>query len=502
MNVTEKRNGKTNQTLLLGMVPPQNLDIEEAVLGVCMLEAHAFATTNQYLWAAVFYKDAHQKVYNAYCKLFDNSKPIDMLTVVQQLTENGELESVGGAWYVTRLTNNVTSSAHLEDWCKLLLELFMKREGIRLSGDLIQDCYSDETDAFDIFNKADNEIINLQEKVLRGQIADIGYYVKRVYEQYEVVKATGVLGLKTMIEPIDRVMCGLVAPDLIIIAARPGSGKTALAMSITKNLSFDQNVPCAWFSLEMDGVQLVRRMASMITGIDHTSIRNGHIYSNLEVEFYKTLDEISQKPIFIEDKGSINIRELRSRAIILKRKHAIKYIIVEYIQLMSGIDVKNKNRNDIVGEISRGLKQLAKELEVPVIGLAQLSRAVEARSDKIPQLSDLRESGSIEQDADSVLFLMRPEQYGLMNEYNIEGSEYSSRNLCLGIIGKNRHGETKNIAMKWNGATMTVSSHQEGLQTYVAAAPQKNISIPYNNQIPRNVSGDDSWPSMEEKELY
>jgi replicative DNA helicase len=168
---------------------------------------------------------------------------------------------------------------------------------------------------------------------------------------------------------------------------------------------------------------------------------------------------------------------------------------------MSGIDVKNKNRNDIVGEISRGLKQLAKELEVPVIGLAQLSRAVESRSDKIPQLSDLRESGSIEQDADSVLFLMRPEQYGLMNEYNIEGSEYSSRNLCLGIIGKNRHGETKNIAMKWNGATMTVSTHQEGLQTYVAAAPQKNISIPYNNQIPRNVSGDDGWPTMDEKDL-
>ena len=500
MNVTEKRKERNVLDMQFGKIPPQNPQFEEAVLGVCMLESHAFATTNQYLWAGVFYKDSHQRIYNAFCKLFDDSKPIDLLTVVQQLTESGELEQCGGAWAVTKITNDVTSSAHLEDWCKLLLELFMKREGIRLSGELITDCYSDETDAFDVFNKADNEIINLQEKVLRGQIADIEYYTKKVYEQYETVKATGVLGLKSMIEPIDRVMCGLVAPDLIIIAARPGSGKTALAMSITKNISFDQNIPCAWFSLEMDGVQLVRRMASMITGIDHTSIRNGHIYSNLELEFYKTLDEISTKPIYIEDKGSINIRELRARAIILKRKYGIKYIIVDYIQLMSGIDSKNKNRNDIVGEISRGLKQLAKELDIPVIGLAQLSRAVESRSDKIPQLSDLRESGSIEQDADSVLFLMRPEQYGLMNEYNIEGNEYMPKNLCLGIIGKNRHGETKNIAMKWNGATMTVSTHQEGMQTY-QSLPVKNISIPYNNQQPRNVSGDDGWPTYDEKDL-
>lgn len=838
MNLTEKKNGKKAFDLNLGKVPPQNVDFEEAILGICMLEGHAFASANQFIWAEVFYKDANQKIYDCFCRLFDQNKPIDILTVVQGLRDNGELELVGGAYYVTRLTNSVTSSAHLESWCKTLLELYMKREGIRLCGDLMQDCYNDEKDAFDIFNKADNEIINIQERVLSGQIADIDHYAKKVYEQYETVKATGVLGLKTMIEPFDRVMCGLVAPDLIIIAARPGSGKclgkgtkvmmydgsfkkvediivgdvlmgddstprnvlsicsgienmyrinqrkgisytvneshilslkrsrnenkhikgdviniplldwvnssnkfktnykgykvsvdfpekeleiepyflglwlgdgdknnlritkpdieietylheyaerlglgltvltpknrcksyniraessfvgcnsllnlfkknnlignkhipieylvnseknrlellaglldtdgycsksgfeiivkneelcnqikylsdslgfrtlvtpkkgkikslgfigdyfritingdchkiptkivrkkasirttlkdwkvtsidvnpigvgeyfgfeidgnrlflledmtvthnTALALSMTKNLSYDQNIPCAWFSLEMDGVQLVRRMASMITGIDHTSIRNGHIYQNLEPDFYKALDEISRKPIYIEDKGDINIRDLRARAIVLKRKYNIQYIIVDYIQLMSGIDVRNKNRNDVVGEISRGLKQLAKELNIPVIGIAQLSRAVESRSDKIPQLSDLRESGSIEQDADSVLFLMRPEYYGLMNEFTIEGKEYSPNGLCLGVIGKNRHGETKNIAMKWNGATMTMSTHTDGIGTYLAV-PQKNISLPYNNQQPRNVSADDGWPTMDEKDL-
>jgi replicative DNA helicase len=500
MNVAEKKNGRKSIDLNLGKVPPQNVDFEEAILGICMLEGHAFASANQFIWAEVFYKDANQKIYACFCRLFDENKPIDMLTVVQGLRDSGEIEAIGGAYYITQLTHNVTSSAHLESWCKTLLELYMKREGIRLCGELMQDCYNDESDAFDIFNKADNDIINIQERVLSGQIADIDHFAKKVYEQYETVKATGVLGLKTMIEPFDRVMCGLVSPDLIIIAARPGSGKTALALSMTKNLSFDQNIPCAWFSLEMDGVQLVRRMASMITGIDHTSIRNGHIYQNLEPDFYKALDEISRKPIYIEDKGDINIRDLRARAIVLKRKYNIQYIIVDYIQLMSGIDIRNKNRNDIVGEISRGLKQLAKELNIPVIGIAQLSRAVEARSDKIPQLSDLRESGSIEQDADSVLFLMRPEYYGLMNEFTIEGKEYSPNGLCLGVIGKNRHGETKNIAMKWNGATMTMSTHSDGLGTYLDI-PQKNISVPYNNQQPRNVSGDDGWAEFSEKDL-
>jgi replicative DNA helicase len=368
----------------------------------------------------------------------------------------------------------------------------MKREGIRLSGELIQECYSDETDAFDIFNKADNEIINLQERVLSGQIADINYFAKKVYEQYESVKQTGVLGLKTMIEPIDRVMCGLVAPDLLIIAARPGSGKTSLALSITKNITYDQNIAGAWFSLEMDGVQLVRRMASMITRIDHSSIRNGHVYENLEPSFYQVLDEISKKPLYIEDKGDMNIRELRARSIVLKRKYNIQYIIVDYLQLMSGIDDRNKNRTDIVGEISRGLKLLAKELVIPVIGLSQLSRAVESRSDKIPQLSDLRESGSIEQDADGVLFLMRPEQYGLMNEYSIEGREYHPNNLCLGVIGKNRHGETKNIPLQWHGSTMTISTHSEANQGYLPT-PQKIIQPIHNITPPRNVTGSDEW---------
>jgi replicative DNA helicase len=505
MNVTKTKNGKLAIDLNYGKIPPQNVEIEESILGVCMLEGHAFATANQFIFEQVFYKDAHQRIFQAFCKLFDSNKPIDMMTVVQQLRENSDLELVGGAYAITKLVQYVSSSAHLEDWCKILLELYMKREGIRIAADLQVDCFSDDTDSFEVFNKADNDIINLQERVLSGQIANIGSFSRKVYEQYETVKLTGVLGIRSGIEPIDRVMSGLVSPDLIILAARPSQGKTALALSITKNVTYDQKIEGAWFSLEMGGDQLVRRMTSMVTGIDHEAIRKGTIAPHLETAFYKALDDISTLPLYIEDRPNLNIRDLRTRAIVLKRKHNIKYIIVDYIQLMSGVDTKNKNRNDIVGEISRGLKMLCKELDIPIIALSQLNRAVESRADKIPNLGDLRESGAIEQDADAVLFLMRPEFYGLMNEYSIEGKEYAPQGLCLGIIGKNRHGVTKNIAMEWVGNKMTIQTHTSGLSLLPYEQQNnspKNISLPYNNQQPRNVSADDSWLTMDENKLF
>lgn len=492
-----------NVDLSLAKVPPHNKEIEISVLGVCMLEVFAFATANQFIFSDVFYFDNHRKIFNAFLKLFDANKPIDILTVHQSLVESGQLDEVGGAYFITQLTNNVTSSAHLEDWCKILLELYMKREGINILGGMVNDCFDEQTDAFEIFNKADNEIINIQERVLKGQIADVDFFAKKVYEQYENVKVTGVLGLKTGIEPIDRVMCGLVSPDLLIIAARPGAGKTALAMSITKNLSVDQNIAGAWFSLEMDGVQLVRRLTSMVSGINHKDIREGKIRQELEIDFYKTLDMVSSKPIYLEDKAMINIRDLRARAIVLKRKYNIQYIIVDYLQLMSGIDNKKSNRNEIVGEISRGLKMLAKELHIPVIALSQLSRKVEERSDKIPQLSDLRESGSIEQDADCVLFLMRPEYYDMMNEFTIEGQEYSPRGLCLGIVAKNRHGDTKNIAMQFVAETMYMRTHTDGAESFLPM-PKNITSTPHNIQHAKNVLGEKTEfdEGFDESQLY
>jgi replicative DNA helicase len=230
-------------------------------------------------------------------------------------------------------------------------------------------------------------------------------------------------------------------------------------MSISHYVSVLNGIAGAWFSLEMDGVQLTRRLASIDSGISHELIRQGKVPQEYENKFFNSLDRISKAPIYIEDKGSINIRAIRTRANILVRKNGIKYIIVDYLQLMEGVDVKNKNRNDIVGEITRGLKMLAKELNIPVIALSQLSRKVEERGDKMPQMSDLRESGNIEQDADEILFLMRPEKYGLTEPVIIGGCEYDVKGLCIGKADKNRHGECLNFAMSFTGQTMHITTH-------------------------------------------
>jgi len=390
---------------------------------------------------------------------YDESKKIDILTVVDRLKKEEQLDMVGGAYYVTKLTNDVVSSANIVDHCRIILELYLKREMIRISGEAIGRSYDDSEDAFEIYDRADNDILNTQERVLSGQVKDMSHYSTKVYDQYETVKNSGVLGIQTGISPIDKILSGLVAPDLFIIAARPSQGKTALAMSISHYVSVINNIAGAWFSLEMDGVQLTRRLASIDSGISHELIRQGKVPQEYENKFFNSLDRISKAPIYIEDRGSINIRAIRTRANILVRKNGIKYIIVDYLQLMEGIDVRNKNRNDIVGEITRGLKMLAKELNIPVIALSQLSRKVEERGDKMPQMSDLRESGNIEQDADEILFLMRPEKYGLTEPVMIGGREYDVKGLCIGKADKNRHGECVNFVMSFTGQTMHITTH-------------------------------------------
>lgn len=470
-----KKTKKTSvdlSTMIYGKVPPQDQELEKVILGAILIEPICVSSVVNLLFKEVFYVDAHQKIYGAVLGLYDRNIAIDILTVVDELRKREELDLVGGAFYVTKLTNNVVSSANIDDHCRLILEFYLKREMIRIGGESIQKSYDDSEDAFGIYDSADNDIINTQERVLKGQVKDMGHYSAKVYEQYEIVKDTGVLGIHTGISPIDRILSGLVAPDLFIIAARPSQGKTACALSITHNTSILNNVPCAWFSLEMDGVQLTRRLVSIDSGIPHELIRHGSVPKDQELKFYNSLDKIKNAPIYIEDKGSINIRGIRTRANILVRKHGIKYIIVDYLQLMEGIDVRNKSRNDIVGEATRGLKMLAKELNIPVIALSQLSRKVEERSDKMPQMSDLRESGNIEQDADEILFLMRPEKYEMLEPVTISGVEYSARGLCIGKVDKNRHGECVNFPMFFNGATMQIRTHDTDF---------------FNNSIPQQV---------------
>lgn len=456
---------------LNGKIPPQALDLEKAVLGAILMESYCLPTVLNLIFEEVFYSDSHQKIFKAIIALYDQNKQIDILTVSNQLEKHGDLESVGNRYYVAQLTRELVSSANIEPHCMILVQKYLGREMIKIASKSLNDAYDDCIDILDLYDSVDNQVINTQEKILKSTIKDMPYYSAKVYDEYETVKSTGVLGLQTGIAPIDRIFCGLVAPDLIIIAARPGQGKTAFALSVTYNLSVLNNIPGSWFSLEMDGKQLTRRLIAIDSGISHENIRQGKVSDSESKQFFNSLDRVGNAPIFIEDKGSVNIRTIRTRAHILKRRNKIQYIIVDYLQLMNGIDVKNKNRDSIIGEISRGLKELAKELDLPIIALSQLSREVEKRSDKMPQLSDLRESGNIEQDADEVIFLMRPEYYEFTEPAEIAGTEYDVSGLCIGKGAKNRHGGCHNFAMYFNAPVMQFSTH------FKDNAPKKEIPL-------------------------
>jgi len=480
MEIYKKRDTNLS-TMIYGKVPPQARDIEEVILGGLMIDVNSVFVGMSRLFPEMFYVDAHQKIFKAIQKLYDGNKKIDILTVVEQLKVQEELEVAGGLFGVTKLTNSVVSGANIESHISIIAEMYLKRESIRLSGELITDAYDDSTDAFDLINAADAGFQKIQEQVLVGMTKDISYFGLKVLEQHSNTKSTGTLGIKTRIKAIDGVISGLVEPDLIILAARPSQGKTALALSITYNTSVVDNIPCAWFSLEMDGVQLARRLASIDTGIDHEKIRKGYTTKEEELRLNESIEKISNCPIFIQDNAAVNIREIRTKANLLKRKHKIKYIVVDYIQLMNGIDTKGKNREQVVSDISRGLKILAKELEMPVIALSQLSRKVEERPDKMPQLSDLRESGAIEQDADEVIFLMRPEFYHMTEDIKIGDKEYSTSGLCILSTAKNRHGMTKNTALAFKGKCMHFTDHYLDSDRVYSSEPQvtSNDDMPF-----------------------
>lgn len=469
-------------TMVWGKIPPQARELEEAVLGAIMVDMNCLPEVLNLIFFEVFYVEAHQLIFKAITNLYDQNKKVDVLTVVEQLKYNEQLDAVGGHYSVNKLTIDVVSSAHVVEHCLIIKQKYLMREMIRISGEAIGDAYEDSIDAFDLYDRTDNEILNVQERVLSGSVKNMSSYAADVYDQYETVKQTGVLGIQTGIIPFDKILSGLVAPDLFIIAARPSQGKTALCLSLTHHTSVVNQIPCAWFSLEMDGTQLTRRLASMDSGVSHEFIRQGRIPANDEDKFFQSLDKIARCPIYIEDKGSMNIRSIRSRSNILVRKNKIQYIVVDYLQLMEGVDRSNKNRNEIVGEITRGLKMLAKELNIPVIALSQLSRKVEERNDKMPQMSDLRESGNIEQDADEILFLMRPEKYGMMEPVSIGGKEYEAQGLCIGKVDKNRHGECQNFAMSFTGRTMLLSTHPNDFGFTSPSSNTKNFYEPMNEK--------------------
>lgn len=442
----------TDFTGNLGKLPPQAIDMEEAVLGALMLEKDALTTVIDILKPESFYKDANKEIYQAIIDLFNNSEPVDMLTVANQLRELGKLEIAGGAYYLTELTSRVNSAANIEFHSRIVVEQAIKRELIRISSEIQKDAFEDTTDAFMLLDRTEQALFEVSESNVRKNYADMRTIMREALNELETRKdhKDGLTGIPSGFTSLDRITSGWQNSDLVVIAARPGMGKSAFVVSAMRNAAVDFNLPVAIFSLEMSNVQLVNRLISAEAELEGDKIKKGSLADYEWEQLVHKTAKLSNAPIFIDDTPALSILELRAKSRRLKAQHDVKLIIVDYLQLMTGDSTRGNsgNREQEIASISRALKNIAKELDIPVLALSQLSRAVETRGgDKRPQLSDLRESGSIEQDADLVMFLYRPEYYGITEDENGQ----PTHGLGEMIIAKHRNGSLDTAKLKFIG---------------------------------------------------
>lgn len=435
-----------------GKLPPQAVDLEEAVLGALMLDKNAVASVIDVLHPECFYKESHQHIYEAIHQLFHQTQPVDILTVTQQLRKNATLDIAGGPYYITQLTNRIASAANIEYHARIVLQKYIQRELIRISSETIRDAYEESSDVLDLLDKAEKNLFGISESNIRRKYEDMHSLVTRAIKDVESAssKQSGVTGVPSGFTELDRVTAGWQKSDLIIVAARPAMGKTAFVLSLARNAAVQFQKPVAFFSLEMSSVQLVNRLISSETEINTEKLKKGELAQHEWHQLNNKVTPLTKAPIYIDDTPSLTVFELRAKCRRLVAEKKIELIIIDYLQLMVGAADANRggNREQEISHISRSLKSIAKELSVPIIALSQLSRAVETRgTSKKPQLSDLRESGAIEQDADMVMFLYRPEYYGLTETEDNQ----PTTNLAEVIVAKNRNGAVKSVNLKFLG---------------------------------------------------
>jgi replicative DNA helicase len=470
--------------LELGKLPPQAVDLEEAVLGAAMLEQRGKNTALEIMRPEVFYKESNSRIFEAIQILHKDGEPVDILTVTQKLRSMGHLEDCGGAAHISKLTSRIASTANVEAHCRIVLQKYILREIIRLAQDTTAQAYEETTDLFellDMHNKRIGEILNSN---IKPDAVSMQTVMQEVCEDVAIRNQTHdyISGIPSGIHSLDRVCGGYTDTDLIYIAGRPGMGKTAFMISTLLNQA-RKGYPVAVFSLEMSREQLVYRMASQLTGIDNYTISRKQLDGDRMKEFNKAVSILEKLPIYIDHTAAISIYDLRAKARRLQQQHGVKIIYIDYIQLMTtGVDGRKQhgNREQEVSEISRTLKQVAKENDVPVICLSQLNRGVESRPDKRPNLSDLRDSGSLEQDADMVLFLYRPDYYG-RTEFE-DGTPTAG--LGEAIIAKNRHGSCTDVRMKFVDYLTLYCDVNEKLSfaTGEHKAIQPNTNFPVSSQ--------------------
>ena len=434
----------------LGHKQPQNLEMETAVLGALMNEQDAFGEVAELLKPECFYDRRNQLVYDAIRDLAAKQQPVDVITVVEQLERKGKLEDVGGMSYVAQLSDAVISSAHIEYHARIIQQKFIARQMITFASRLLQEAFDPGTDIGELMQSAEGRLFELSQSSLKKEYTQINPVIKEAYDQLQraAERDDGLSGLSSGFEQLDKMTNGWQNSDLIIIAARPAMGKTAFVISMIRKMAVDMRIPCAMFSLEMSNLQLVNRLIVNVCEITGDKIRSGQLAPYEWSQLDTRITQLYDAPVFVDDTPSLSVFELRTKARRLVREHGVKIIMIDYLQLMNASGMNHNSRQEEVSMISRSLKQLAKELQIPIIALSQLNRSVESRQGddgKRPQLSDLRESGAIEQDADMVCFIHRPEYYKIYQDTN--GRDM--RGMAQIIIAKHRNGSVGDVTLQF-----------------------------------------------------
>ena len=431
-----------------GKLPPQAVDIEEAVLGAVMLEKNAIYEVIEILKPECFYKETHAKIYQAILDLSVHEEPIDLLTVTQELRRKEILEEVGGPFYITQLTTRVMSSVHAEYHARIIYQKYIQRELIRVSSDIQERAFDESVDVEDLLNSSEQAIFEISQGSQRKDIQPINILLKEAIENIQMAskREDSLSGIPSGYTKLDRITAGWQPTDLVIIAARPSMGKTAFVLSMARNMAVDHGCGVALFSLEMSSQQLIKRMIVSETELESDKIRTGRLedyeWQHLDAKIAKLIEA----PVFIDDTPALSVFEFRAKCRRLVQQHGIRIAVIDYLQLMTWTGDTRGNREQEVSNISRSLKAIAKELGIPIIALSQLNRSVENRTglqNKRPQLADLRESGAIEQDADIVAFIHRPEYYG----FQVDENENSLIGVAEIIIAKHRNGATDELRL-------------------------------------------------------
>ncbi len=452
-------------------VQPQAVEIERVVLGALMVDSDAFSVVSELLKPETFYEPRHQKIYEAIRNMNMDERPVDIMTLNDELSKMGEIDKVGGVDYLMEISSQVASAAHVESHARILAEKYMQRQLIHFAGDIETKAYDSSVDVDELMQQAEGSLFQISQNNMKQDFTQVAPVVKNAVEilQRAASNKGGLTGIPTGYVGMDEITSGWQASDLVIIAGRPAMGKTSFALSIAKNVAVDYGVPIGFFSLEMNNVQLVNRLISNVCEVSGRKILNGQLDPSDWERLDKRIGRLTDAPIYVDDTPGLSVFELRTKARRLVREKGVKIIMIDYLQLMNANGMKFGSRQEEVSTISRSLKGLAKELNIPVLALSQLSRNVENREGlegKRPQLSDLRESGAIEQDADMVLFVHRPEYYHIYQDE--KGNDLHG--MAQIIIAKHRKGSTGDVLLNFRGEFTRFQDPTEAAASSPAAA--------------------------------